>query len=92
MMTVVDVEKKERALRICERLAENDHIFPVKEWCLNIESKFIKVHPKRDEKELLKLFKDYDFDAKIYDRDYYITIICEKEVENLNMKDCFGDD
>lgn len=90
MMTVVDVEKKERALRICEQLAENDHIFPVKEWYLNMESKFIKVHPKRDEKKILKLFQDNDFNAKIYRGDYYISIVCEKEVENLDIEDCFN--
>ena len=93
MMTVIDVEEKIRGLKVCERLAENNHIHSIKDYHKKLDSPYIRVYAKggrENEEKLLKLFLDNGFNAKQWRKDNYILLIFEKEVENESMEDCFN--
>lgn len=89
MMTVVDIEKKEKCLKICDKLFENGYIFEVKDT--DDTSPYVDVMTKSGmikDDDLLKLFKDNGFEC--FKSDYYIVLCFEKEIENLSAEECFN--
>ena len=93
MMTVIDVEKKHDALRICDNLYDNGYILKLKNLDYDDEYAYINVLPRGrmiDKQELLALFVNHGFNAYIRKKDYYITLEFRKEVENLSAEECFN--
>lgn len=93
MMTVVDIEKKEKCLKICDKLFENGYIYEIKDKIrADDTSPYVNVMAKTgmiETDDLLKLFKDNGFECFKESKGYYIILCFEKEVENLSAEECF---
>lgn len=86
----VDLEKKQKAIEICDALHENGYIFKLNERYLDDGIDFIKVFCRdADSKELCDLFVLNGFDASLNVHGN-IVVSFAREFPRLSMSECFS--
>ena len=91
MMTVIDLEKKEKCLKICDKLFENGYIFEVSNHDRQEDYPYINVMTKYGmikDSELIELFRKNGFEC--FKSDLVIILYFERGVENLSAEECFS--